>query len=82
MSKSDITSLAQSSSAEVLACVNENEAGFLAAYSHDRYCTNPLMMKHLIKLLYLLVKTDDFDRVASRTLARILSADEVMPCSL
>jgi hypothetical protein len=55
--------------------VNENEAGFLAAYKHDRYCMDSFMMKHLVKLLYLLVKTDDFDRIASRTLARILSAD-------
>lgn len=75
LSSADIKALAQSSSAEVLACMNDNEAGFLAAYRHDRYCMDPFMMKRLIKLLYLLVKTDDFDRIASRTLARILSAD-------
>lgn len=75
LSSDDIKLLAQSSSAEVLARVNDNEAGFLAAYSHERYCMDPFMMKRLIKLLYLLVKTDDFDRIASRTLARILSAD-------
>ena len=71
----DIKALAQSSSADVLACVNDNEAGFLKAYSHDKYCMDSLMMKHLVKLLYLLSKSDDFDRVAPRILARILSAD-------
>ena len=75
LSHTDIKTLSQSSSAEVVARVNENEAGFLAAFKHDRYCSDPLMMKHLVKLLYLLVKSDDFDRIASRTLARILSAD-------
>lgn len=75
LSQTDVKALAQSSSAEVVACVNDNEAGFLAAFKHERYCKNPLMMKHLIKLLYLLVKSDDFDRIAPRTLARILSAD-------
>lgn len=75
LSPADIKLLVQSSSSEVLACVNDNEAGFLAAYRHDRYCMDPLMMKRLVKLLYLLVKMDEFDRIASRTLARILSAD-------
>ena len=75
LSHADIKLLVQSGSSEVLACVNDNEAGFLAAYRHERYCMDPLMMKHLVKMLYLLVKTDEFDRIASRTLARILSAD-------
>ena len=67
--------LAQSSSVEIVACVNENETGFLAAYSHDKYCKDPSMMKRLIKLLYLLAKADDFERIARRILARILSPD-------
>lgn len=75
LTSDDIKSLVQSSPADVLACVNENEAGFLAAYSHEKYCKEPLMMKHLIKMLYLLVKTQDLDRIASRIIARILSAD-------
>ena len=58
-----------------MAFVNNNEAGFLAAYEHEHFCQNPLMMKHLIKLLHLLVKSDDFNRIATRTLARILSAN-------
>ena len=74
LSPLDIKSLAQSSFEKVVACVNNNEAGFLAAYEHEN-CKNPIMMKHLIKLLYLLTKSDDIDRIASRTFARILSTD-------
>ena len=55
--------------------VNDNEAGFLAAYEHEKFCKDPLMMKDLIKLLYLLVKCDDLERIARRILARILSTD-------
>ena len=74
LSPLDIQSLAQSSFEKVVACVNNNEAGFLAAYKHEN-CKNPIMMKHLIKLLYLLTKSEDIDRIASRTFARILSTD-------
>ena len=75
LSRDDITALAQSTSDDILTCVNQNESGFLAAYRNDKFCQNPLMLKHLIKILYLLSKHDDFNRVAPRILARILSAD-------
>lgn len=75
ISREDLRKLAQSSPAEIVSCVNENEAGFLAAYSHDKYCKDDFAMKHLIKLLHLLTKAEDFERIASRILARILGAD-------
>ena len=75
MSQDAIRSLAQSLPADVLACAGENESGFLAVYQHGKYCNKSLTLKYLIKMLYLLVKADDSQRITSRVLARLFCAD-------
>ena len=73
LSRNEIETLAQSDSEAVVRCINENEPGFLAAYGHDRYCTHPLLLKHLVMVLYKLATSND-EQLASRVLAQILSA--------
>ena len=58
---------------EVLASVNDNEAKFLNTYKNKQYCSHPLKLKQLIKLLHLLTSCED-RRVASMMLVQILSA--------
>ena len=72
LTKEDIGRLAHSDSNEVIACITENEGGFLAAFSHPPYSGYPITLKHLIKLLYLLVKSED-DHLAARVVAEIFN---------
>ena len=70
LTKEDIDRLARSGSSEVVACIAENEGGFLDAFSQQSNSGNPITLKRLIKLLYLLVKSED-DQLASRIIAEI-----------
>ena len=70
LSKEKIESLACSDSKDIIQYITENEGSFLAAYNNPRYCHHPLILKWLIKLLYLLVMSEDKD-FAARIVARI-----------
>ena len=70
MTQEDIERLARSDYQELIRYITENEGGFLAAYSFERNCHHPLILKYLIKFLYLLVKSDDKD-LAARIVAQI-----------
>ena len=71
LSKEEIEGLATSNnSSRIIHCITENEGGFLAAYSHPPNSSDSKMLKHLIKLLYLLVKSED-NHLASRIVAEI-----------
>ena len=59
LTQEDIKRLCGSDSSELVRCITENEGGFLAAFSHQPNCGYPLVLKCLIKLLYLLVKSKD-----------------------
>ena len=73
MSQEDnIERLARSDSQEVIRYIKEDERRFLAAFSHQPNCHNPLIFMQLIKLLYLLVKSDD-DHLVARIVAEIFS---------
>ena len=71
LSMGEIESLAASDSNNVITCLMENEAGFLAAFSFPRNCSHPATLKHLIKLLYVIVKNDN-SHLASRIIAHIM----------
>ena len=70
LSKEEIEGLAMSNSSRIIHCITENEGGFLAAFSHPPNSSHSNMLKHLIKLLYLLVKSED-NHLASRIIAEI-----------
>ena len=72
--RDDLQRLAQTTSEEVIKCINENEPGFMAAYKHDRNCQHPLFLKYLIKILYHLVKSRE-EGLASRVVGQILSQE-------
>ena len=73
LSRNDILLLARSTPNSVLACVNENEFGFLAAYEFRKFCDDCQMLKELVKILHLLMTVDDIERIVPRTIARIVS---------
>ena len=72
MTREDIDELAESKPEDVIRFITENEGGFLAAYSHQPNCRHPLILKRLIKFLYLLVKSDD-NHLAARIVAEIFN---------
>ena len=72
MTQEDIERLVRSDSQELIRYITENEGGFLAAYSFERNCHHPLILKYLIKFLYLLVKSDDND-LAARIVAYVFN---------
>ena len=78
MTQEEIDRLACSDSQEVIRYITENEGGFLAAYRYHLNCHDPRRLKQLIKLLYLLVKSDDND-LAARIVAQIF--DDSSDCS-
>ena len=73
LTQTDIEKLAESDSETIVQCIDENEPGFLAAYEHHNFCTHPLLLKHLVMMLYKLAKANDAN-ISSRVLAQILSA--------
>ena len=70
LTKDEIEALACSDSKEIIQYITENEGKFLATYSYPHNCSHPLIVKWLIKLLYLLVMSEDKD-LAARIVARI-----------
>ena len=72
LSRDEISDLSTKDSSEVIRYITENECGFLAAYGHQRYCEHPLILKHLIKFLYLLVRSDE-NVLAARIVAQIFA---------
>ena len=72
MTQEDIERLVRSDSQEVIQYITENEGGFLASFCHQPTCHHHLSLKQLIKLLYLLVKSDD-NQLAARIVAEIFS---------
>ena len=70
MTQDEIQTLASSDSKEIVRYITENEGGFLAAYSYPPNCNNFDILKGLVKLLYLLVKSDEHT-LAARMVARV-----------
>ena len=70
LTRDEIKRLASSDSEEVARYITKEEGGFLAAYSHPANCSHPLILKGLVKLLYLLVKSDEHT-LAARMVARV-----------
>ena len=71
LTRAEIEDLASKADpSKVVHCVMENEGGFLAAFSHLPNCRNPLILKRLIKLLHLLVNSEN-QHLASRVVAHI-----------
>lgn len=74
LSKGEIKNLASGQSSEVIRCIIDNEGGFLATFNHPLSCGQPHeTLRHLIKVLYLLVKSED-GHLASRIIAEIMGA--------
>ena len=70
----EITQLAGGTTEGVVDAVQRNEAGFLTVFSHSESCSNPRILRALIKILYLLVKSKE-NQLASRILGHIYSPD-------
>ena len=70
----EITQLAGGTTQQVVDAVQSNEAGFLSVFSRSDSCGNLRILKALIKILYLLVKSKE-DQLASRILGHIYSRD-------
>ena len=72
LTREEVTQLARSAPAAVVTCINDNEAGFLNAFKFEGNCRHPLFLKHLIKILYNLVKSNEAN-LAARILGQVLS---------
>ncbi len=72
LGKEDIKKLSQGRSEGVLACIASNEMKFLAAYKSTKFCSNPVTLKQLVKILYLLVSCKD-QGLATRIIAQIFN---------
>lgn len=74
LTRDDIQDLARSDSATVISCINQNEAGFLAAFKSEKFCKNPVTLKCLIRILNTLVSADISEaQLSSRLLAQVFS---------
>lgn len=70
----ELTRLSQSTSDQVVQAILDNEAGFLKVFSHSKSCSTPRILRSLIKIMYMLVKSQE-KGLASRILGQIYSAD-------
>ena len=70
----EITELAASTTDQVVDALLTNEAGFLKVFSHSESCSNPRILKALIKIVHLLVISNE-NSLASRVLGQIYSPD-------
>ena len=59
LTRQELEKLSQGSPGELLAYVMDNEKKFLGAYKFEKFCNNPLLLKHMIKLLYMLAGCED-----------------------
>jgi hypothetical protein len=53
LTRQDVEKLSQSSAEELLLYVTDNEKKFLGAFESDKFCNSSVILKHLVKLLYL-----------------------------
>ena len=74
MSDDKLQTLSQSGPDETLAFASQNEYQFLNTFKRKHYCNHPLKLKQMIKLLCLLVRSED-KRFAAAMLAQTLCAD-------
>ena len=72
LSRQEIAALANANSSDIVKLIATNEVSFLKAF--EKYSDNPLFLKHLIKILYKLVKSNEED-YKTRLLARIFSSE-------
>ena len=74
LTRDNIQDLARSDSATIVSCINQNEAGFLAAFKSDKFCKNPVTLKCLIRIWNTLVSVDLTEaQMSSRLLAQVFS---------
>ena len=75
LSEEELLALSQGTAEDVYKLVDENEDKFVNSFKHDQYCSKPLSLKKLIKLLYLLTTyTEDLDTI-ERILAEVFCAN-------
>ena len=74
MSENKLQTLSQSGPDETLAFASQNEYTFLNTFKRKHYCNHPMTLKQMIKLLCLLVRSED-KRFAAAMLAQTLCAD-------
>jgi hypothetical protein len=71
LSREQIEQLACGDSDDLITFITENENVFLMTYSQQRCFSHPLTLKYLIKLLYLLVTSED--ELAARIVAHVFN---------
>ena len=71
---SEITEIASSTSENVVEVIHSNEAGFLKVFSHAESCKKPRILRSMIKMVYMLVKSTEVE-LASRILGQIFCGD-------
>ena len=82
LSADEIKNLASGESSNVIQSFINNEGGFLAAFNHPPHCSKPhVTLRHLVKLLYLLVKSED-GPLASRIIAEVVGSSSGMSAFL
>ena len=74
MDEESLQVYSQESPDEVLAFASQNENAFLNTFKRRKYCSHPIRRKQLVKLLYLLVQSEDKSFMATK-LAQIMSTD-------
>ena len=74
LSWEEITKMANGTSEDVVRVLQTNEAGFLKVFNHDLSCRKPDILKKLIKIVYMLVKSQEVE-LASRVLGQIYSPE-------
>ena len=74
LSWKEIIELSRSMSDQVVQAILNNEAGFLSVFSHSKSCNNPHILKSLIKIIYMLVKSQE-KQLASRILGQVYCGD-------
>ena len=70
----EINELAKSTPDKVVQAVLSNEAGFFKVFSHSDSCKNPRILKSLITIVYMIVKSSE-KQLASRLLGQIYCSD-------
>ena len=70
LSKDEIATLANADSNNIIKVIATNEAAFMKAFEQKKHLDHPIAFKHLIKIIYKLVKTNEED-YKTRILSRI-----------
>ena len=74
LSWKEISDLAKSTSEQVVKTILGNEAGFLNVFTHPESCGKSWVLKSLIKIIYLLVRSQE-KGLASRVLGQVFCGD-------